>query len=411
MDQRTTGLSRLGERVGVELDTDDTQRRDVLDAARRGFIDSFERRARAPGSWRGLPSLRLAAAGIGAVALVGFALFFWPRQELHFTTGAGAALGLGERIQSGKETPVLVRFSDGTQLTLQPTSRARVVTAGAEQARVVLESGSADLDVAPHQGREWHFEAGPFDVRVTGTRFTLGFEAARGLLSLRMKAGSVVVSNACTKESRTLRAPDELHWSCQEKGLAPTATELPGAGRPAVDSAASAVEPAVKASAPRSSAGAAPPDWRELAAQRQYATALQVAEAAGFDGLCQSLGARELLLLADTSQSAGNPARYESALKALRARFPSTDAAANAAFRLGRLAFEGRGTFAEAATWFNAYASERPAGPLVGDALGRILESHRRGGNLAAGRVAAQRYLDRFPQGPHAPLAHATLSE
>ena len=49
--------------------------------------------------------------------------------------------------------------------------------------------------------------------------------------------------------------------------------------------------------------------------------------------------------------------------------------------------------------------ANRPKGGLAREALGRVLEAHVRAAQPERAQRAAQRYLERFPAGPHAELA------
>jgi TolA-binding protein len=109
--------------------------------------------------------------------------------------------------------------------------------------------------------------------------------------------------------------------------------------------------------------------------------------------------------LGDVARLAKSPARARAAYEALRRRAPGSDAAAVAAFELGRLAFDEARAYDEARRWFAAYVGERPRGALAQEALGRLVEAHQRAGDRAAARDAARTYLARFPDGPHARLA------
>jgi len=82
-----------------------------------------------------------------------------------------------------------------------------------------------------------------------------------------------------------------------------------------------------------------------------------------------------------------------------------------AAFLLGRLAFDAQQDYAEAERWFAVYESERPDGPLIREAMGRRLEALARSGDSAGARAQAERYLARFPFGPHARRAREILAE
>ncbi len=152
-------------------------------------------------------------------------------------------------------------------------------------------------------------------------------------------------------------------------------------------------------------------DWRALVAAGHYAEGVRAAERVGWTRVCRSANAVELLALADAARLSDQTPRAVEALMALRQRFPGSTSAATGAFSLGRLAFERRGAYAEAARWFATYLDEQPHGPLMGDAVGRLMEARDRAGDRSAARRDAERYLQRFPEGPYAGTARAILAE
>jgi TolA-binding protein len=152
-------------------------------------------------------------------------------------------------------------------------------------------------------------------------------------------------------------------------------------------------------------------DWRALVAAGHYAEAVRAAERVGWTRVCRTANAVELLSLADAARLSGETSRAVEALVTLRQRFPASTSAATGAFSLGRLAFEKRGAYAEAARWFATYLNEQPQGPLMGDAIGRLMEARDRAGDRAAARRDAERYLQRFPEGPYAGTARVILAD
>ncbi|MBW2509121.1 MAG: tetratricopeptide repeat protein [Deltaproteobacteria bacterium] len=91
-----------------------------------------------------------------------------------------------------------------------------------------------------------------------------------------------------------------------------------------------------------------------------------------------------------------------------RSRFPGTDAAADAAFVLGRMQFHS-GAHRSSATWFETYLRERPDGRFAREAAGRLVEAYYRSGDEDHARDAAERYLRQYPDGPHAGLARSVV--
>jgi hypothetical protein len=94
----------------------------------------------------------------------------------------------------------------------------------------------------------------------------------------------------------------------------------------------------------------------------------------------------------------------------VRSRFPGSEEAALAAFRLGRLADERARDAGQALVWYDRYLDEAPAGRHGEAALARKLALLRgREGDSPAVRAAAAAYLHRHPDGPHAAEARAIV--
>jgi TolA-binding protein len=93
-------------------------------------------------------------------------------------------------------------------------------------------------------------------------------------------------------------------------------------------------------------------------------------------------------------------------LLALRARFPGSDRAKDAAFFLGRLSEVGPASSDTALTWYDTYLGEASRGPYASEALGRKLTLLVRMDRERA-RTVARTYLQRFPEGNQAEFARS----
>jgi TolA-binding protein len=113
--------------------------------------------------------------------------------------------------------------------------------------------------------------------------------------------------------------------------------------------------------------------------------------------------------LADGARLSGNAEPAAAALLELRKRFPNDPRCGAAAFLLGKISFDQTRDYAAAARWFSTSLREQPSGSLAREASGRLIEALSRSGDSAGARRAAQEYLLRYPDGPHANLAHSLL--
>jgi TolA-binding protein len=245
-------------------------------------------------------------------------------------------------------------------------------------------------------------------VDVTGTRFRVDWNPEQRSFGLELKEGSVIVGGDCLPAPRRVQRGDSLRVSCGP-AAATTATkaEVPAPAPAAVE--AKAVPARVIAH--RDTHATDDADWRALVAAGHYAEGVRAAEHVGWSRVCRSAIAVELLALADAARLSGATSRAVEALLALRQRFPGTTSAATGAFSLGRLAFEKRGAYSEAARWFATYLNEQPQGPLMGDAIGRLMEARDHAGDRTGARRDAERYLQRFPDGPYAGTARVILAD
>jgi transmembrane sensor len=332
---------------------------------------------------------------------------------------------------SAPAVPLPLSFSDGTVLTLAPEARARIVAVERSGARLVLEQGTLAAHVVHREDTHWSVVAGPFEVRVTGTRFDVVWSRASDVFELRLKEGAVTVTGPSLGTGRQLRAGENLRVDVSEPKTAQRASgqhdsQAPAAAPqlPEPGAKLSAAPPAVVSSSRNASPALPPPPpstppasdaraarqsvlkaLRASAAAGDYPEVVRVAQANDFSALCREASIDDLMLLADAARLSGafEPAR--DALLSLRDRFSADPRAATAAFLLGRIFFEQLKAYPRAAHWFTVYLDEQPNGELADDALSRLAEAKALSGDQAGARQAARRYLERNPQGPQAERA------
>jgi TolA-binding protein len=243
------------------------------------------------------------------------------------------------------------------------------------------------------------------------------------MLRVSMHEGRVIVRAPCLPQERALVAGESASLSC----TAPGEPARGALGAPPADAKTAAAAPVSKGGSPGpqapatgavaeapppsdSASAAQPASWRDLSRRGDYKGAVAAAEAGDWGGLCDGLSGADLLELGTTARLAGRRARAVEAYSAVRRRFGGSEAAANAAFHLGQLSFDGAQSYGEAHRWFSTYLAERPGGALAAEALGRSMEAEQRLGDLVAARETARAYLARYPGGAHAELATSLLA-
>ncbi|MEM7155261.1 MAG: tetratricopeptide repeat protein [Myxococcota bacterium] len=322
----------------------------------------------------------------GAVAMVALVLVvLWALrpQPLTFEVGPTARAETAAAFFSATDDePLALSFSDGSVVKLRPRARMRVAVLGSDAAGLVLESGALDLKLRP-SASTWSIEAGPFRVRAEGADLVLRWDPDAQTFTLDVREGRAMVEGPGLEGVREATAGEAMVLGASEspRAVVPaTAPESEGPAPAKAEPVASAAQPELaEPSRPRRSGrakgasrspGKAAVDWRALARDGNHAAALEAAEASGFSKLCNGLSASALLELADVARYAGRKSRAREALQSLRRRFPGTNAAATAAFDLGRLGAGCTGT----SRWFQTYLQERPHGSMAKAARQRLRE-------------------------------------
>jgi hypothetical protein len=366
-----------------------------LEEVARRNAEASVRRPSARRHRRWLPLLVSASVAAGAAGL-----WIWTR-PVTFQIGEARQGQLGVAIEAADGTTIPVSFSEGSTLSVLHGGRIRVLSVKPGDVRVLVEDGVVDASIAHREPGKtrWQFEAGPYHVTVTGTKFRLAFHAGDQSLRLSTTEGSVAVAGGCLAAARTVSAGESLESSCPP-AESPLPEDIPARQEPQV--------PAVDVAPPVRTSPAE--RWRALLAAGRLREGLRAAERANFDEVCRTATAKELLALADAGRFFGPYRRAVASLSALRRRFPGSTDAGTAAFTLGRIVFENEHAYAQAASWFETYLREQPTGPLMGDAFGRLMEARLRSGDDAGARANATQYLRRYPGGPYSSEARGILS-
>lgn len=388
MGDRMNALARLGEEVSRDLEETRTANGGAS-RVRARIVTRAPLRSRRPRLRVGRIAGALAMVAMMVLG-VGFGLASRSR-ALTFNGNVGAFMAAPE----ANDLPL--SFSDGTRVVLAPSTRARVSEISPKGARILVESGKLHADVVHTGDAKWAVEAGPFEVRVTGTSFDVTWDPKDEAIVVALSEGSVVVTGCTLGEGKRVVRGEELRVSCKQPSATLAASpESTGSVTPAVlpDAPADlAVDlPVPAASAPSASPVKAPAS--AVSMPRPVVAPIDPQPTAG-----------ELLAAADAARYQGDFDRAIESLQAVRRRFAGTDAAASAAFELGRITFDARRDFARAGDWFDTYLRERPNGAFAREALGRALEARHRAGDPTQAEHLAVRYLAAYPDGPHAKLA------
>jgi transmembrane sensor len=374
------------------------------EAGRARFLETFAAgRARAGRRYL----VVMAAAAVVACAV---ALGWWRSQRpVSFTTAAGEGQ-VGAWLATSRAGELPLAFSEGTELVMAPGSRGRVEDLGRAGASFLLERGEVRARVVHRSSTSWRFLAGPFEVRVTGTALGVDWDPSRERFAVHVSEGSVVVRGP-NVSLQVVRAGEQcvVDLPSRTTRISPIGQDAPADADAPVDAGSDGFAEAATASASTAAAArlAGPPvvSWIKLDEKGDYDAAYAAALSAGLASVLRASSSDELLRLAQVARLSGHRDTEREALVTCRRRFPGSERAAVAAYELGRSSSP-----SEASSWFDTYLGEQPSGPLAREASGRLVEARASAGDDRGARDAAARYLARYPDGPHAPLARRILA-
>jgi len=411
-------LSRTAADAGVDEETNAAGRARLLVAARR---IAEEPRLRDETARRGL-GWRTAALVAALLAVTVFAVVRYSDAPLSYEARGNASVSTGY-IGARDDAPADVRFSDGSNFVAEPRTRLRIEQATSRGARVLVERGGVTANVR-HQARSsWTFVAGPFEVRVTGTKLTIAWDPEIERIDVVLHGGSVEIDSPMGPSHYVVSAGHSFHASVRD------GTVMLGDDRNPVPETQSATSRAAPSSADApSGAGTSTNDaisqtpkangapaateepWSKRVRLGEFADVVAAARARGVADCLAKCSSSDLRALADAARYTGAAELATEALHALRSRFKGSRDGAAASFLLGRTA-ESTGDLASADQWYATYLSESPSGPIVADALaGRMLAADRLGAPSRA-RDLAREYVKRFPEGAAARVARKFAGE
>lgn len=348
-------LERLGETQAQARDRGRTQRHArVLERLHASIEEDTPAAGRR--GWIAGGAVLLSAAAVLALWMS------WPRPRTYEVEAHNQAIA-SSSVVVAEDQLLTMRFSDGSTITLQPGTRVRVGQQRIDGVDLVLERGILEANLEPKDGGSWTLMAGSH---------TLQLRAGISRIEWTPEADRLIVADG-PRKTLALAEPPPIEVQVEVDAAGPLAEEPAPAPAPAVVAPVPR-EPTQRIRKTQNDEAPARPaeprdDWRALARRGAHRQALAEAEAAGFSRLCANLNAEVLLQLADTARYARKTARAREALGSVRRRFPGSEAAATAAFDLGRLA---KRDTSECAKWFRTYLDERPKGSMAQAARQRL---------------------------------------
>ena len=191
MTDRTYPSARFGETLAAALGTGPgrstlaVQRAEILAMAEKLGEGSSRRPPRRMPAW----SLAFAAA----VLLLASGLYLHSREPVLRATFGGEEVGEQRQLWAQQRAQMLT-FSDGSEVLLNPDTRAQVSRITAERADLELKEGHIFASIHKGGPRTWTIAVGPYAVRVVGTRFSVDWQRQSRTLKVEVSEGRVRVS-------------------------------------------------------------------------------------------------------------------------------------------------------------------------------------------------------------------------
>ncbi len=401
-------------------------------AAELGLRHALVRKSRVP---VGRPFARwsLAALALGALAMTLFVFVQTERAPRPLGVEiVGAGMVAPSYVAAPDSAPATLRFSDGSKVLVEKGARLRVHQVTANGATLLLERGRAVTEIV-HRDQHTRFAvlAGPFAIRVVGTRFAVEFDTVRERLVVELFDGAVEVDGPGFKEPAVVRRGQRFQAIAHSRAwsVVPLESESQVAPTNPVASPAVSAEPSAQAALPsvgnakltapwavprlreRPEPSAAPEvdavsDWQKSVAQGDFARVVREAEAGGLVATLERSSAGQLRALADAARYTGRFDVAEAALRSLRSRHPAQ--ATVATYLLGSVA-EARGRNDNARQWYDDYLAESPRGAFASEARAGRLRMVLATQGVVAARALAEQELRQSPKGVVAATARRIL--
>jgi len=353
------------------------------------------------------------AFAVATIVLVVCGIRWSHTQRAVHATWNGATVYGPSVIEAATNRPQSLEFSEGSQVLLEPDTRVSLAPMSVHNTDLTLDDGHILANIRKHTGITWTFVAGPYRIRVVGTRFTIDWDCDRRQLRVAVREGRVKVSGGdLPNDGLVLDAGTTLERGAATDHAKPSAeTEVMA---PAELSATLPSPPGARTKdlvvpAHASGSEVAGPTWSTLANQGKYPEALALAETLGFDTLINEVSENDLLLLANAARYSGDTPRAHQAQLKLRERFAGRRSAALAAFYLARSGLDIEHRPDIAIHWFETFLTESPRGDLAALARAHLMSLWLNKGQREKARRIALDYLTYHPDGAQAAQARSLV--
>ena len=119
-------------------------------------------------------------------------------------------------VSARDDVPAEVRFSDGSDVVAQPGTRLRIEETKSTGARVLVERGATTASIHHRERTSWAFVAGPFEIRVTGTKLSIAWDPENERIEVTLHEGSVEIETPIGPSRYSVRAGQSFRASVRD---------------------------------------------------------------------------------------------------------------------------------------------------------------------------------------------------
>ncbi len=372
-------------------------------------------------SFRLIHKVSLSAAALAILLGAAMLLRTYTTPPVSFLVDNGARpSSIGQWLRTKADERCRIRFSDGSGIEIKERTETRIVEADTKRVIVDLNGGGMYFHVSQDRGNQWTVRAGPFQVFVVGTRFTVHWDANSSAFRVDVAKGNVrVMGPGISADGVSVTAGNILKGNAETGVIAfgpdeklrnaevtVRRNETPGG----VQKDTVETTESLSSSAPRPEPSEAQvQNWKRLSAAGKYREAFRAADESGWRALGRTIPEKELWLLANTARYAEKSDAARSLFALYRSRFSKNPKSHTAAYLAGLTAALEPGGEEEAVTWLETYLREGPKEASDEEVRGRLMHLLVEVGRTADARRLAADYLRRYPGGPFTERAQRLL--
>ncbi len=347
-----------------------------------------------------------------------------------YTENSTSSLAEGYFVKTGSNQSETISFLGEHRFKFAEQTKARVVKAASRKVIVDVQQGDVLVDIVPGSEVTWILRAGPYEITVKGTSFSVHWNDPDAMLFVSVSNGKVAVrgpgmedngvlvsaGNSLKAESNRGRITFEQNDKIENGTLLAnsndilpvTSFDLDSTNNDNQENEISNWTDEEESAVISSKSITSGIDWKTMYSAKDYAGIFSSAEKRGLSSLERKLPKEDLWIVANSARYMRKAEASDRLFEVFRSRFPASAQAKTAAFLLAKSSLDNE-NFKSAKNWFETYLKESPDGPLSEEAHGRLIYVYSKIGDQAGAERSARVYLEKYKGGYFTKQAKMTV--